>query len=152
MIQEAKRSAHSQHYDRVAVYPARLIIALVGNRCIYFGRHAVKMTKRRYALFFEKGTKCVQCGIEGQYFALERDSSRDAKTKYCYHFNLYAVNAEGVEVLMTKDHILPVSRGGKDGLHNLQPMCLHCNNQKGNTIWEDNKVHSVDHNDAIYDS
>lgn len=131
MIQEAKRSAHSRHYDRVAVYPAHLILALVGNRRIYFGRHAVKMSKRRFALFVEKGTQCAHCGIQGEYFALERDSSRDAKTKYNYHFNLYAVR-DGVEVLMTKDHILPISRGGKDGLYNLQPMCLHCNNTKGN--------------------
>lgn len=133
MVKEGIRAAHSKHYDRVAVYPARLIIALVGNRCIHFGRHAVKMSKRRYSLFLEKGTKCVACGIEGSYFALERDPSHGGtKTKYIYHFNLYAVTKDGVEVLMTKDHILPVSKGGKDGLYNLQPMCLHCNNAKGN--------------------
>lgn len=31
------------------------------------------------------------------------------------HFNLYAINPEnGTYVLMTKDHIIPVSKGGTD--------------------------------------
>jgi 5-methylcytosine-specific restriction endonuclease McrA len=133
MISQGKRSAHSKHYDRVAVYAPRLILSLVGNKCVQFGRHAVRMHVRYFRFYVEKGLRCASCGLEGKYFALERDSLKaSAKTKFIYHFNLYAVNSDGVEVLMTKDHIVPISRGGKNGLYNLQMMCLHCNNSKGN--------------------
>lgn len=38
------------------------------------------------------------------------------------------------EVLMTKDHIIPKSKGGKNNLSNYQPMCCICNKQKDNNI------------------
>ena len=33
---------------------------------------------------------------------------------------------------MTKDHIIPKSKGGKDILDNFQTMCFECNTKKGN--------------------
>lgn len=52
----------------------------------------------------------------------------------CYysraHFNLYAVQGRRL-VLMTKDHIVPRSKGGTDDLTNLQTLCTNCNNRKG---------------------
>ena len=51
-----------------------------------------------------------------------------------YHFNLYAIGENGNWILMTKDHITPKSRGGRDHLSNLQTMCDQCNNRKGDTI------------------
>ena len=47
---------------------------------------------------------------------------------------LYAVNENGIEVLMTKDHIIPVSKGGKNILSNYQTMCELCNLEKGNNM------------------
>lgn len=83
----------------------------------------------RYKLFFTKGYTCINCGLIGSYFALER-SFMDTR----YHLNLYAVNSEGKEVLMTKDHILPKSKGGKDSIDNYQTMCCKCNKEKGNNV------------------
>ncbi len=37
-------------------------------------------------------------------------------------------------VLLTIDHILPLSKGGKNGLYNLQVCCNFCNHSKGNRI------------------
>lgn len=87
----------------------------------------VKITSQRYALF-QKSVVCVKCGIEGQYFAVENSNLRDTNN---YHLNLYALDADGKEVLMTKDHILPSFRGGKNHSSNYQTMCTTCNHEKG---------------------
>lgn len=86
----------------------------------------IKLHSLRYLVFFEKGMTCVSCGIQGKFFAKERNP-----TDKRYHLNLYAVNDKGEEVLMTKDHIIPVSLGGKNTLDNLQCMCELCNATKG---------------------
>lgn len=89
----------------------------------------IKGNSQRYQTFFTKGIKCVCCGIEGKYFAKEK-VSRDKS----YHLNLYAVDENGKEVLMTKDHILPKSKGGQDHIDNYQTMCVNCNVAKGNDL------------------
>lgn len=89
----------------------------------------VKGNSQRYQTFFTKGLKCSCCGIEGAYFAKEK-KARDKS----YHLNLYALDENGEEVLMTKDHIKPRSKGGKDHIDNYQTMCIKCNLKKGNKI------------------
>lgn len=83
----------------------------------------------RYKTFFTKGYTCSKCGLTGQFFALEKpiDSQR-------YHLNLYAIDKNGKEILMTKDHIIPKSKGGKNRIENYQPMCEKCNSKKGNRL------------------
>lgn len=91
----------------------------------------IHMNSDRYHTFAEKGLKCVECGIEGIYFAKERDRHGSSR----WHFNLYAVdNVTGEEVLMTKDHIIPKSKGGENNLSNYQTMCCKCNVKKGDTL------------------
>lgn len=89
----------------------------------------IKGNSQRYQLFFTKGMKCVCCGIEGKYFAKEKHEKDKS-----YHLNLYGITDNGQEVLITKDHIIPKSKGGKDKLENYQTMCVICNKLKGNKI------------------
>jgi len=54
----------------------------------------------------------------------ERGMGSNGKPQNCgYHFNLYAIDENGNEVMMTKDHILAKARGGKDKIDNFQSCC-----------------------------
>ena len=96
--------------------------------------HRVKMHSLRYQCFIKSGTACVTCGLKGEYFALERFNHQKQATP-SFHFNLYAMK-DGVEILFTKDHTIPVCRGGKDYVQNFQTMCEPCNLFKGGALPE----------------
>ena len=82
--------------------------------------------------FQVNGIICVSCGLTGLYFRKERHRSISKhKSK---HYNLYGVDRRGREVLMTRDHILPVSLGGPDKLYNLRTLCSKCNSSRGNPL------------------
>ncbi len=87
----------------------------------------------RYLTFRHKGVKCVRCGLEGLYFAIERHKINNSANPERYHLNLYGrAPKSGDEVMLTIDHIVPDSRGGARELENLQPMCSLCNSRKKN--------------------
>ena len=86
----------------------------------------------------KKNNRCVACKVVGTVWRLEASSHNDLKP----HLNLYAVKDPGIPlnqltdedvILMTKDHILPKSQGGKENQSNLQTMCVICNMIKGPT-------------------
>lgn len=99
------------------------------NAKVDFDGDLIKGNSQRYQTFFTKGCKCVVCGIEGKYFAKEKFADQST-----YHLNLYAVDDNGDEILMTKDHIMPHSKGGIDDISNYQTMCKLCNEAKGNKL------------------
>jgi hypothetical protein len=124
--------------QRKGTYPIEdVLIHVRGNTSVKnknllyqtFDGDKVKIRSDRLLLFKNRGTRCVGCGIEGKYFAKEKHSKDRT-----WHFNLYAVDREGNEVLMTKDHIQPKAKGGKDAQYNYQPMCRRCNVLKGDTM------------------
>lgn len=96
-----------------------------------FDGDPIKLGSDRYKVFKFKGICCVKCGLEGKFFAKEMPSTKKPQLIQSWHMNLYAINEEGKEVLMTKDHIKPKVLGGADHFDNYQPMCQVCNSEKG---------------------
>lgn len=96
---------------------------------IYFMGKKIKLASHRYQTFLISGIVCVICGLKGAFFGVEAFPME--RNNGVYHMNLYAIK-DGVEVLMTKDHIIPKSKGGKNSLSNYQTMCSVCNVEKGN--------------------
>ncbi len=122
------------HYERIGKYSVEEILPWIANPGEMgltppereFSGVLVRLTSIRYKVF-KKSITCAHCGLQGQFFALERHARGNSGK---YHFNLYGYDALGEEVMLTKDHILAKARGGTDSLHNLQTLCRICNEQK----------------------
>lgn len=69
---------------------------------------------KRRILYNRQGGKCALCGRQ-----------------------LQIDDCTSVEDYLTFDHILPVSRGGSNGLMNLQGLCRRCNHEKQDYFKED---------------
>jgi 5-methylcytosine-specific restriction endonuclease McrA len=129
-----------QTLKRGGVYPVAAILPLIvmpeearkkkSRTSAEFEGKQVYLDSARYQMFASKGTICVACGLKGAFFALEQHYSGNNPERW--HFNLYGKDVDGNEVLLTKDHIKPKSRKGKNHLDNYQPMCYPCNQAKGN--------------------
>ena len=52
------------------------------------------------------------------------------------HLCLYCGNQMS-EVTLTRDHVIPMSRGGKDSWNNVVSSCRRCNQRKGNRMLEE---------------
>jgi hypothetical protein len=86
--------------------------------------YLVKMNSQRYHVF-KQSRVCCSCGLRGEQMILDINPGDQSP-----HFNLYG-EEEGRLVLMTKDHIVPKSKGGSDTLENYRTYCSVCNNLKG---------------------
>lgn len=135
-----ERKNKKQEYIRVRKYKPEEVLPYVGNRRDrpqrLFEGFLVKMFSDRLQLFKTKGMTCVVCNLQGAFFALER--GKYSTSKGCmpnrFHFNLYGYDKDGNEVMITKDHIVPKSKGGNNHFDNYQPMCIVCNEEKADKI------------------
>lgn len=119
IIKEYKEMPGSREYGK-----RPYLIEINGRLC--------KINSDRLRTFL-KGTTCVKCGTEGLFFALEVGRGDTHP-----HLNFYT-KTDGKYDLMTKDHIIPKSKGGPNELENYQPMCCKCNREKGNDMKEDDQ-------------
>jgi hypothetical protein len=141
----------TSRYERRGIYNLEEILPYIGEKNRIYDGVNIWLTSDRYLMFKEQGLVCVSCKIEGIYFGLERAAKRlaiqipgegrhryemvtDGSRSHEWHFNLYAMREDGVEIMMTKDHIIPRARGGVDKMWNYQVMCQKCNGRKGCTI------------------
>lgn len=86
---------------------------------------------RRLRVFHEKGLCCSNpaCRNTGTRLILAVDKTGGL------HWDIYTDSL----ILMNIDHIVAKSKGGKDYIGNLQPMCKFCNSMKG-TLDIDNEA------------
>lgn len=52
-----------------------------------------------------------------------------------YHFSCNCCGRKEPAIVLTKDHIIPISKNGRHEASNIQPLCLECNVKKRNTEW-----------------
>lgn len=118
-------------YERVGTLTVDNVLEHVGEKrhVFWIGNtpYTIKMRSMRYKVFKIKGVCCTKCGIVGTHFAIERSNGQTGG----FHLNLYATKPDGTEVLMTRDHTIPRSKGGPNNLANQEPMCTYCNGKKG---------------------
>jgi len=74
--------------------------------------------------------KCWTCGVEADRFILKQHRKESNKTPV---LELYAHTGAAL-VMMTRDHIIPVSLGGVNHVDNLRPACEPCNNKRKNSM------------------
>lgn len=120
-------------YRTIAFYSVKPILELVQPFAIiniHAGgkTHKVKLQSVRLQTF-KKSNVCCCCGVVGSIFALQNERCEKSSTPY--HLNLYGFTDDGL-ILMTKDHIIPKSKGGQDCLNNMRTMCAKCNVARGN--------------------
>lgn len=88
----------------------------------------VKHLSSQRMLLIKRTQCCAACLVPGTHFWLEHSGYMPP------HFNLYATSYYGGEMLMTMDHILPRSKGGKIHENNIQLLCAKCNHVKRDFI------------------
>jgi 5-methylcytosine-specific restriction endonuclease McrA len=80
----------------------------------------------RYILFAQQ-RECVVCGLKGTKMMLCRQPNQFGSDTL--HFAFFGIWRKAM-VLLTRDHIVPRSKGGEDKLENIQTMCTLCNKRK----------------------
>ena len=118
---------HSVNPDNIST---EFVHSVLGNHRISINGYNIRMDSQRYELFSTKGCQCITCGSIGTHYRLTTDL-KNPNVKAA-HLNLYT----DAGVLMTNDHVVPVSLGGESTLDNYQTMCTICNARKCNSTKE----------------
>jgi len=137
MSRNRRNQSKHRHYGNVEllarelIYPVDLLEWMPRDRAhMILNERRVEVNNLRIQCFREKGLTCANCSLEASFAALELVQSPNYNG---WALNFYGLR-DGVEIIFTKDHIYPRSKGGPDEMDNLQPMCWPCNLRKGNNV------------------
>lgn len=97
-------------YNRIGILDSAKVLDSSEN-LIKFKTHILSLESTRIQLIKHKPF-CQACGDTLKYFAVEKHVDKTARR---YHINAYTDN----EVMLTRDHIIPKSKGGNNHLSNL---------------------------------
>ena len=136
-----KKQARQRGYKVLGEFRPDQVLPFTGQNAPnkLYCSHMVKMTSLRYQTF-KKSLMCKCCGLYGTVMLLELPNNGGDICRP--HFNLYA-EREGVLVQMTKDHIQPKSKGGRDHINNMQTMCSRCNELKGSHAFKLKRLREI---------
>ncbi len=112
----------------LGLYEAKYIMAYIGigNVKLYLAGIPV-FANTETLRCLRHSPECIGCGKKGTHFLLIQERGQSP------HLRLYhRVKKTGKLILMTKDHIKPLSKGGTNHFNNLQTLCEECNIKKGN--------------------
>lgn len=70
-------------------------------------------------------------GSGGSYAVVEWEN-----LKKFYDYTCLDCGFQEPRVQLTPDHVIPVSKGGKNSIENIQPLCLSCNMKKGTKTFD----------------
>lgn len=132
-MKERKRLIHIASFDIDDILGQITIEDSKKEFVVHGQAYLVKMNSQRYHVFKQSRT-CCSCGLRGEQMILDINPGDQSP-----HFNLYG-EEEGRLVLMTKDHIIPKSKGGSDTLDNYVTYCAICNNLKGSELLTNEQV------------
>lgn len=121
-----KKKAY-RNYEHLFMLPLSEMIGRIGEkkRC---PKYNVNLNSLRL-MTFRTGVICKFCGIKGTHWGVDKNGN-DTNP----HLNLWNINEDGELTLMTCDHVIPKSRGGKDDISNVQTLCDPCNGKKGSKL------------------
>jgi len=120
------------HYVTLMVYdPQEIYEMMKVNDFYYFDELRVNLGSARVKLFRDN-PYCVKCGVKGTEYRLQRHGKE--RNDAIPHLNMYGYDNANQEVLMTKDHIIPKSKGGRNDISNYQTLCFICNANKADKV------------------
>lgn len=127
-----QRFYSDQKFNQRNKYAKSQVLLIASER----GGHMVRVSGAKFMTLrmqcLRNQLNCVYCGLRGEEYRYERASNDLGENRY--HFNLYGFKNDSdgnrKSVLMTVDHIVPRSLGGKDSLENLATACFECNYEK----------------------
>lgn len=103
----------------------------------YKGIRKVGESKQVYHRNYVKNNPDVISNLKANRYARERGAKGSHSLQ---EWNNVKANYNnrcafcGMEKKLTKDHIIPISKGGTNYISNIQPLCRNCNSKKHNKI------------------